>query len=93
MGIRMALGASPSSVVLSVLWQSGQLIAMGLLFGLPVAFLAARAADAMLWGVKPGDPATYLIGAAMLCLAGLASAWIPARRASAIEPAEALRHS
>jgi len=91
-GIRMALGASPSSVVRDVLRQTGLVITVGLLCGLPFAVVAARGADSLLWGVSPGDPAIYLIGAAALCLAGFVSAWLPARRASAIEPAEALRH-
>ncbi|MGH9630796.1 MAG: hypothetical protein ACRD7E_20985, partial [Bryobacteraceae bacterium] len=69
------------------------IFAVGLLSGLPFAFLAARMADSLLWGVKSNDPTTYLMGAATLCLVGLVSAWLPARRASAIEPAEALRHS
>jgi ABC-type antimicrobial peptide transport system permease subunit len=92
-GIRMALGASPASVAAGVLRQSGLVIAAGLFCGLPLAIAAARAADSLLWGVRPGDPTIYLTGAAILCLAGFLSAWLPARRASAIEPAEALRHS
>jgi ABC-type antimicrobial peptide transport system permease subunit len=55
--------------------------------------MAARAADSLLWGVKSGDPAIYLVAAALLGLVGLVSSWLPARRASSIEPAEALRHS
>ena len=90
-GIRMALGAPPSEVVISVLRQSGRVIAVGLLCGLPAAFLTARTADSMLWGVKSSDASTYVTGVAILCLAGFLSAWLPARRASAIEPAEALR--
>jgi predicted permease len=91
-GIRMALGASPSSVALTVLRRSGAAIATGLLAGLPFAFVAARMADTMLWGVKAGDPMIYISCAALLCAAGIASAYVPARRASAIAPAEALRH-
>jgi len=90
-GIRMALGASPASVVFSVLGQSGMVVAAGLVCGLPFAFLAARTADSMLWGVKPSDPAIYIGAVALLSAVGLASAYLPARRASAIEPAEALR--
>jgi ABC-type antimicrobial peptide transport system permease subunit len=92
-GIRMALGASPSSVAGGVLRQSGLVVAGGMLCGLPFAVMAARAADSLLWGVKPGDPTIYLMGTAMLCVVGFVSAWLPARRASAIEPAEALRHN
>lgn len=91
-GIRMALGASPSFVALSVLRQSGLVVAIGLLAGLPFAFAAARMAGAMLWGVKASDPMTYIACAGLLCVVGIASAYLPARRASAIEPAEALRH-
>ena len=91
-GIRMALGASPSSVMGSVLSQSGLVVIAGLLCGLPFAVIAARAADSLLWGVKAGDPMIYVTGAAILFVAGLVSAWLPALRASAIEPAEALRH-
>ena len=91
-GIQMALGASPSSVAFSVLRESALVVAAGLLAGLPFAFLAARTADSMLWGVKSSDPLIYVAGVALLCLVGFASAWLPARRAAAIEPAEALRH-
>ena len=92
-GIQMALGASPSFVAFSVLRQSAAVIAAGIVCGLPFAFMAERTADSLLWGVKSSDPTTYLIGAAILSLVGLASALLPARRASAIEPAEALRHN
>jgi ABC-type antimicrobial peptide transport system permease subunit len=91
-GIRMALGASSSSVAWSVLRESGLVVAGGILCGLPFALLAARTADSMLWGVKSSDPMIYIAGVAVLCLAGLASAYLPARRAAGIDPAEALRH-
>jgi predicted permease len=91
-GVRMALGASPSSVALGVLRQSGLVIATGIVAGLPFAILAARTADSMLWGVTSSDPLIYAAGVALLTLVGSASAWIPAKRASAIDPAEALRH-
>jgi len=92
-GIRMALGASPSFVMRTVLGQSGLLVLAGLLCGLPFAVIAARAADTLLWGVTSNDLAIYLIGAAVLCAAGFVSAWFPARRASAIAPGDALRHT
>jgi putative ABC transport system permease protein len=89
----MALGASPSTVAISVLRQSGLVVAAELVCGLAFAFLAARMADSMLWGVKPSDPAIYAMGIAVLCVAGFVSAYLPARRASAIEPSEALRQN
>jgi predicted permease len=90
-GIRMALGASPGSVARGVLRQSAAVVTLGLVCGLPFAVLGARAAESLLWGVKPGDAATYAVAAGVLSLAALASAWLPARRAANVDPAEALR--
>jgi len=92
-GIQMAPGASPSFVAFSVLLQGAAVIAAGIVCGMPFAFMAERTADSLLWGIKSSDPTTYLIGAAVLSLVGLVGALLPARRASAIEPAEALRHN
>ena len=92
-GIRMALGASPSSVALSVLRHSGLVIAIGLLGGLPFACLETRMTNTLLWGVKAGDPRIYIGCAGLLCVIGIAAAYLPARRAAAIEPVIALRHS
>ena len=89
----MALGASPSAVAAGVLRQSGMVIALGIVAGLPFAFVAARMADSMLWGVKADEPLTYIACAGLLCLVGLVSAYLPARRAAAVEPIEALRHA
>ncbi|HYI92954.1 MAG TPA: FtsX-like permease family protein [Bryobacteraceae bacterium] len=60
-GIRMALGTSALSVVFSVVRQSGRVIVAGLVVGIPVAFGASRAAESMLWGLKPSDPTSYLM--------------------------------
>jgi predicted permease len=92
-GIRMALGATPSSVARRVLRQSGLIVVVGVLCGLPFAAMAVRAADSLLWGVKAGDPGIYVAGIAMLIAVGFVSTWFPARRASGIEPAEALRYN
>jgi ABC-type antimicrobial peptide transport system permease subunit len=89
----MALGESTFSISFNVLRQSGLVIAAGLVCGLPFAVAAARTADSMLWGVNSSDPLIYALGVAVLCVVGFASAWLPARRAAAIEPAEALRQS
>jgi ABC-type antimicrobial peptide transport system permease subunit len=89
----MALGASPGSVAASVLRQSALLITAGMLCGLPFAIVAASAADSLLWGVKPGSATIYVLAAGMLCFTGFVSAWLPARRAATIDPAEALWHT
>jgi predicted permease len=90
--IRMALGASPASVGIGVLRQSGLAIAFGLCAGLPFAVMGARLAQNMIWGVKAGDFRVYAGCVAALCLVGLLSAGLPARRAATIQPLEALRH-
>jgi ABC-type antimicrobial peptide transport system permease subunit len=92
-GIRMALGATPLSIAVTVLSRSAIMLSVGLLCGLPFAFWATRTTANMLWGVKASDPSTYVVSAALLCAVGTISAYIPARRASAIDPAIALRHS
>jgi len=91
-GIQMALGATPSYVALRVLRQSGVVIVAGLTLGLPFAMLAARLADTLFWGVKASDPMIYIASAALLSFVGIASAYLPARRAAGVDPARALRH-
>lgn len=91
-GIRMALGATPSSVAMGVLRQSAMVITLGILAGLPLALVAARVAEKMLWGVSAHEPLTYAACALVLGVVGLMSAYMPARRAAAVEPTEALRH-
>lgn len=92
-GIRMALGASPSVVAMSVLRHSGLLIAIGILAGLPFAFLAARMAASMLWGVKAEQLSIYAVCITLLFIGGMLSAYLPARRAANVEPVEVLRNN
>lgn len=90
-GVRMALGATQATVTQAILWQSIKVVAIGLAVGLPAAVVAARMAESMLWGVGPTDPLVYIAGVGVLFLVAVLSAYFPARRAAAIEPAEALR--
>lgn len=92
-GVRMALGADPRSVVRMILVESGVLLAAGVAGGLVLAFLASRYAGALLFGVKAWDPASFALAAAALAVVSLAAAWIPARRASRLAPTIALRES
>jgi putative ABC transport system permease protein len=91
LGIRMALGADRASVVASVLAEPARLVVSGLVVGLGGAFLAARAARGLLYGVSAADPST-IVGACvvLLAIAVLASV-IPARRATRVDPMTALR--
>jgi predicted permease len=90
-GVRLALGAPVSSVVWVVLRQVLAQVGLGLAIGLPAAIAVARASEALLFGISPMDLRIYaLSAAALVAVAGLA-AWLPARRASSIDPCEALR--
>lgn len=90
-GIRMALGAEPAGVVGLVLRRVAVPVAAGLVGGAALSWWASRFVGALLYGLEPRDPGTFA-GAAILltAIAGLA-AWLPARRASRIDPARVLR--
>jgi ABC-type antimicrobial peptide transport system permease subunit len=91
MGIRMAMGASAASIRRMVLRQSGQLIAIGMAAGLIGSIAATRYLKSQLYDVSPTDVPTMLTAAAVLIAAGLAASYIPARRATLIDPITALR--
>lgn len=90
-GIRMAIGARGPQVRQMILRHSLRLVVAGTVFGLVAAAILTRALSSLLFGIRPGDPLT--LGVAALALAGCATAasWIPARRASRVDPATALR--
>jgi ABC-type antimicrobial peptide transport system permease subunit len=90
-GIRMALGAQRSDVVLLVLRKAALLLALGLLSGLVASWFAGRAIQAFLFGVGRYDPITILFVCGLLAVSGLIAALIPARRAASFDPMEALR--
>jgi ABC-type antimicrobial peptide transport system permease subunit len=89
-GLRMALGASRGSVFRMIYRQSVFIIAIGLGFGLVIALLVVRAVRGFVT-VSVWDPATYIVVAAVLAMAALASCYFPARYAMAVEPMVALR--
>jgi len=91
-GIRMALGAERSTVVTMVLRQAGQMAAFGVVAGLLAAGLLGRLMASMLFGVSFYDALTFSTVAAILLAVALAACWIPARRASRVDPMVALRH-
>ncbi len=91
-GIRLALGARRGQVRAMVLRESGWLAVAGVAIGILVALGLGRLVESLLYGVEATDPLSVL-GAALLLLAvALSSGWIPARRASRLEPMDALRH-
>jgi predicted permease len=90
-GVRMALGATRSSVAQMVLRQGSVLIGAGLAGGLILAFATGRLVESFLYHVKPTDLSTYLCVAGALAIVGLVAAFIPARKAASIQPMQALR--
>ena len=90
-GIRMALGAQPGEVLRLVLRQGMSLAALGALLGLGSALLLARTAANLLYGVSATDPITYAAITVLLLLVAVLACYIPARRATRIDPVVALR--
>jgi putative ABC transport system permease protein len=90
-GVRMALGASPTQVVSMVLRQGALLAASGGVIGLAGAFLLARALRSLLFGVGAGDPISYVGAAAVMGVSVLVACAVPAWRAARVDPTLALR--
>jgi predicted permease len=91
-GLRMALGASPSDVLRLVMRQSITLTAIGIIVGLAGAAGVTQLLTSMLFGVKPSDPLTYTTVIALLVGVALLASYIPARRAMRVDPMIALRY-
>jgi predicted permease len=92
LGIRMALGAYPSQVLWMVLRESLVLVALGVACGLPLVFAASRFLKGMLFGLAPGDSTTVLSAILILVAVAAIASYLPALRASRIEPTVALRY-
>jgi predicted permease len=90
-GVRMALGAPPARIGWDVFRNVLLQVAPGIAVGVPVARAVAGAAEGLLFGVTPADPGSYLVSALVLAAVACLAAWLPARRAWSIDPAEALR--
>ena len=91
-GIRLALGAGRGQVRRMVLREASWLAAVGVVFGVAVALWLGRLLKSMLYGLQPSDPASLVGAAALLLGVALLAGWVPAMRASRVEPMEALRH-
>lgn len=91
-GVRMALGALPGQVLSMVLDESLKIAMIGIVIGLAGALALSRVLAGMLYGVSPGDPATFLIVPLLFLIVALAASFFPARRAMKVDPMVALRY-
>ncbi len=91
-GVRMALGAEPSGILRLVLSDSLRLIAIGLTIGLPVALGASRLVSKMLFDLSPADPISLTVATTIVVGITLLAAYLPARRATKVDPMVALRY-
>jgi putative ABC transport system permease protein len=91
-GIRMALGASGREILRMFLGETLALLGIGCLVGGAMSLAAGRAASALLYGVKPYDPVTFLLAALLLATVAIFASFIPARHAARVDPMVALRY-
>jgi ABC-type antimicrobial peptide transport system permease subunit len=89
-GIRIALGAEARNVVRMVLGRVMMLVGVGIAAGAFAALWASRYIEALLYGVTPDDPTTLVMAGLVLVVVAVAAGWIPARRASRLDPARVL---
>ena len=89
--IRMALGATPGVLLASILGQTGRMVLVGGVIGLSASFIAARAIRGLLFGIGASDPATFIATLTVLAIVALFAGYLPARRATQVDPALALR--
>jgi len=90
-GVRAAMGAAPSDIVLSVVGRAVALTGLGSLIGIPAALVATRLLQSMLFGVSRVDVVTYLGVISLLAIMAAFAAWAPARKAVGVDPTVALR--
>jgi putative ABC transport system permease protein len=91
-GIRVALGATRRDVLNLIVWQGMKPVAVGCIFGMVIAGAGAQLIRAMLYGVSPFDPVSFLATAAVLTLVAALASLIPARAALGVDPGVTLRH-
>jgi len=90
-GIRIALGAQSKDVLKIIIGEGMRLVMIGIAIGLLAAFALTRWMETLLFGVRPTDPLTFTVIAAVLALVALIACWMPARRAMKVDPLIALR--
>jgi putative ABC transport system permease protein len=91
-GIRLALGAQKRDVLTQVVRQGMSQVALGVAIGLAAALSLTRAVESLLFGVRPTDPLTFVGVVLLLISVALLACYVPARRATKVDPLRALRH-
>jgi len=91
-GIRMAIGADALRVLIHVMQETMLLVLIGVVLGVAASLAVYRLVASMLFGLSPNDPLTIALAAMTLVMVAGSSAYLPARRASRIEPLQALRY-
>jgi putative ABC transport system permease protein len=91
-GIRMAIGAEAGDVRWLIVKEVGGMVVAGLAMGLPLAYVLARLGESLLFGVKAGNPSAYALGLGLIAVVALAACYVPARRATRVDPLTALRY-
>ena len=91
-GIRVALGAGRAQILRMIVWESALLVAAGVILGLPGALAAAQLVSGQFYGLKPADPGTIAGAILLLAAVGALAGYIPARRATKVDPMVALRY-
>ena len=92
LGVRVALGASPGSMMRLVLRDVAGMLVPGVVIGAGLALMLTGLARRMLFGVTPSEPGVFVVAASALICAAVLASWLPARRASRVDPMVALRH-
>jgi ABC-type antimicrobial peptide transport system permease subunit len=91
LGVRVALGATPRRLMASVLTAGARLVGIGIALGVAGALAVGRVISGLLYGLPPTDAPTLASGIALFALVAAAACWLPARRASRVDPIAALR--
>ncbi|CAN5883754.1 hypothetical protein BH18ACI5_BH18ACI5_23630 [soil metagenome] len=91
LGVRIALGATPASILALVIGQGAKLAGLGLAIGVALALMSGKLLDGMLFGVTPRDPLIFVLVTVVVAIATLAACYIPGRRAVRVDPMNALR--
>ena len=90
-GIRIALGADRGTIINLVIKEAGLLLGAGLIIGTALALATGRTAGSLLYGLRPSDPVSIAYAVALLAMVALVASFLPALRASRVEPMVALR--